>query len=628
MASLFNLPLPFQRRLTKMYTDTKSSYDFVKEPVQSAEDPELLSLHRKLRIQKDRLVSWGLQWSDPTKSPDIDESIHKAGLGELVGSVMSTIKEILAEAEPLWQSSKRSVDEKGSLSEKPVDRKPSLIIWDKSRFEDLIRDLTMSIDTLYDLSRTRQSTRTHSGVKPGLLSTIQSKSPLIEERQFESTRMQTPQQIDPASIIWPQNLKGMQAGMFQPAKSPRQIVFMHRPISASIDARRAGLESLPIVPILLEHAPYNSIYSITGITPSLSRFERLFSALSQTYTSTDRLLSGLLRLIGYFEEPEHSRFCLLYALPGHFGPLDIQSPTMPAIIILSDLLSNNAYEPSLEIKYRLAHDVANAVFALHSKGVVHGSVISSNVLFVEHQSQKRLDLTQVNMRQSFLASFDLFSDNATDNSELSLDPISLYRHPLDPRTTRYTHLTSESKSLDLYGLALFLLEIGMWTSLTDIFSSKSTLPETPVEVFRQLATRCGSLYTKAVQACWNAPQNEISQLARPDIMHQKVLWKVSKALNACCAIDEVSDTENESDDSPPIPSSPIMGSPSFSSTKRMPRMPQMPTYPEHKMSPSSATESTKKQSDRSESPSHTHTTPLFAKNTGFPEKAFTTPSSA
>src|SRR5271168_4026751 len=118
METLFGLPRPLQRRLTKMYTDTKSSYDFVKEPIQVAEDPELVSLHRKLRIQKDRLVSWGLEWSDPSQSPDIDESINKAGLSELVGSVMSTIKEILAEAEPLWQSSKRSSDEKGPTSEK------------------------------------------------------------------------------------------------------------------------------------------------------------------------------------------------------------------------------------------------------------------------------------------------------------------------------------------------------------------------------------------------------------------------------------------------------------------------------------------------------------------------------
>src|ERR1700710_28444 len=130
MASLFTLPLPFQRRLTKMYTDTKSSYDFVKEPVQSAEDPELVALHRKLRIQKDRLVSWGLEWSDPSQSPDIDESINKAGLSDLVGSIMFTIKDILAEADPLWQASKSSSNEKSS-EVMVVDRKAPLVVWDK-----------------------------------------------------------------------------------------------------------------------------------------------------------------------------------------------------------------------------------------------------------------------------------------------------------------------------------------------------------------------------------------------------------------------------------------------------------------------------------------------------------------
>ncbi|MBV33946.1 MAG: hypothetical protein CMP47_00510 [Rickettsiales bacterium] len=550
MESLFSLPLPFQRRLTKMYTDTKSSYDFVKEPVQSAEDPELMSLHRKLRIQKDRLVSWGLEWSDPTQSPDIDESINKAGLSELVGSVMSTIKEILAEAEPLWQSSKqRSSDEKGPVSEKSIDRKPSLIVWDKSRFQDLVRDLTMSIDTLYDLSRTRQSPR-----KPPLKSeessgSLQAKSPATEEKMFESTRMQTPQQIDPKSLIWPRDLKSIQAGTLPPAKSRNQIVFMRRPTSVS-EPRKYGA-STPIVPVLLEYAPYDPIYSITGITPSMTRFEKLFAALSQAYLSSERILSGLLSLIGYFEEPDQSRFCLLYALPTNFGPVDIESPKMPSISFLSDLLFSRNYEPSLEVKYRLAYNISNAVFDLHSKGVVHGNIISSNVLFFEHQSKGRFDFTQINMRQSYLTSCDLFSDNATDSSNAPTDPrIALYRHPLDPRTTRYTRLTSESKSLDLYGLAMLLLEIGLWTSLPEIFPTVSTVPDNPAGTFRKLAARCGSLYVNAVRACWGAPEDELSQKARPDVMHQKVLWKVSKALDTCCTLDESSDESNEdSDDS-------------------------------------------------------------------------------
>jgi hypothetical protein len=550
--SLFQLPRPLQRRLTKMYTDTKSSYDFVKEPIQIAEDPELISLHRKLRIQKDRLVSWGLEWSDPSQSPDIDESINKAGLSELVGSVMSTIKEILAEAEPLWQSSKRGFNEGRKESEKAIerDRKPSLIMWDQSRFEDLVRDLTMSIDTLYDLSRTRQHARTASAVKSEQERQLKERSPVIEERQFESTRMQTPQQIDPNSLIWPSTLRNLPPGMLQPAKSPRQIVFMRK--TSHGDARRGT----PIVPVLLEHAPYDPIYSITGITPSMTRFEKLFAALSH---SSDRLLSGLLRLIGYFEEAEHSRFCLLYALPTHFGPVDIETPKLPTIIILSDLLYSKTYEPSLEVKYRLAYNVANAVFDLHAKGVVHGNVVSSNILFIEHQASLRLDLTQVNMRQSLLSSFDLFSDNATDSSEPPSPWSALHRHALDPRLTRYTHLTSESKSLDLYSLAMLLLEIGLWTSLPDIFPGTTTIPPNPANIFKKLSSRCGNLFVKAVKACWKAPEDELSQKARPDVMHQKVFWKVSKALDACCAIDEVSDEETESDGSPPVPGTPLKG---------------------------------------------------------------------
>ena len=51
--------LPFQKRLSRLYSDTKKSSDFVQEPVQTTEDPEIKALHRKLRIQKDRPSSRG-----------------------------------------------------------------------------------------------------------------------------------------------------------------------------------------------------------------------------------------------------------------------------------------------------------------------------------------------------------------------------------------------------------------------------------------------------------------------------------------------------------------------------------------------------------------------------------------
>ncbi|KAH8805522.1 hypothetical protein F5884DRAFT_448822 [Xylogone sp. PMI_703] len=543
MESLLGYTLPFQRRLTKMYTDTKSSYDFVKEPVSTiTEDPELLSLHRKLRIQKDRLVSWGLEWSDSsTQSPDIDESISKAGLSELVGSVMTTIKEVLAEAEPLWQSSKRvsGSDEKGASA--GTGEKAPLISWDKSRFQDLVRDLTMSIDTLYDLSRTRQSARRKGALKSEAAASGQLKSPaMLEERLFESTRMQTPRQIDPNTIIWPKDLKSVSGSHLQQTGSHREIVFMKRPVVGRGERRGS---SAPIVPVLLERAPYDPIYSITGIAPSMTRFERLFSALSQAFISSDRTLSGLLPLIGYFEEPEESRFSLLFSLPTNFGPVDIESPSIPTITTLGSLLTHRGYEPPLEIKFRLSYNVANAVFDLHAKGVVHGDVNSSNILFLDQSpSKSSVDITQVNIRRSYLSSFDLFSDSATQDTESTVEK-PLYRHPLDPRNTRYTHFTSDSKSLDLYSLAIILLEIGFWAPLREIFPGMPTIPENTSSLFQQLALRCGSLYSKAVQACWHAPEDELSAKARPDVMHQKIFSRVSRALDTCCALDDISEEE-------------------------------------------------------------------------------------
>jgi hypothetical protein len=372
---------------------------------------------------------------------------------------------------------------------------------------------------------------------------------------------------------------------------------------------------MPVIPVLLEYAPYDPIYSITGITPSMTRFEKLFAALSQAYISSGRSLSGLLHLLGYFEEAEQSRFCLLYSLPTHFGPVDIESPRMPSIIILSDLFIHN-FEPSLEVKYRLANNVASAVFDLHSRGVVHGNIVSSNIIFLKHESHSRLDPNHVNMRQSYLTSFDLFSDNATDTSDLSLSPNSLYRHPLDPRLTRYTHFTSESKSLDLYSLAMLLLEIGLWTSLQDVFPTMSQVPTNPTDVFKQLAVRCGSLYSKAVQACWHAPEDELSQKARPDVMHQKVFFKVSKALDICCAIDDSSDEDPEENDDPsPIPSTPMKASQSLTPQRRV-MIDSKPSL----VTTMSTSPSPNMRSSKSETPIYIKSPSTFPEKMGWAEK--------
>lgn len=138
-------------RLTKLYSDTKKSA-LISLQAQSTHNAQFASLHRKYRIQKDRLITWGLAWSDDEKGPDgdIDESVGKAGLTETVESVLRNIQEVTEEAERIKSASLPITKPGESLPQQPA-------VFDEARYEDLLRDLTASIDTLYDLSISRRA---------------------------------------------------------------------------------------------------------------------------------------------------------------------------------------------------------------------------------------------------------------------------------------------------------------------------------------------------------------------------------------------------------------------------------------------------------------------------------------
>ncbi|KAF4439174.1 hypothetical protein F53441_12649 [Fusarium austroafricanum] len=521
--------LPFQKRLSRLYNDTKKSSDFVKEPIQNEEDPEIKALHRKLRIQKDRLVSWGLEWSDPTQSVEIDESLSKAGLSEVVGSIMSTIKDILAEAEPLWLSSKRMI----SAPQTSKDTKPPLVQWDKNHFEDLVNDLTASIDTLYDLSRTRAA----GGIPRRSSKTpFKNMSSTDEFRPFESSRMQTPQQINP------QTLTHLRPKQGDEATTPREVVFMSKTAYSELTH---GTTRQPWAPLLLEYATFDPIYSVTGIMPPMARFEKLSAGLQQDSQRSPGTWTGLPRLLGYFEDLENSRLGLVYRFPPSFNAVSFERLTKnPSYNLptLNDLLSLSDSEPKLEAKFRLAHNLMNTVFDLHARGITHGNIVPTTVSFCDAAtSQPGSTNGEVDIRRPLLSSFDLFSeDNASEATTLS-------RHPLDPRNLTSSPLANnpDQRVLDLYSLATLLLSVGLWKRLEDIVSEgSSSIPESALE---ELAVRCGSLYMKAVQACWTAVDDELAGRSSGESLLSSVQVRCSRFLEACCILDGVSGLEERLD---------------------------------------------------------------------------------
>lgn len=567
MSDILPFAQPLQRRLTKMYTDTKSSLAFVTNGAR--EDAELSALHRKLRIQKDRLMTWGLRWSeasevavsgahgdaDPSAPPprydDIDESLSQAGLADVVGSIMGTIKDILAEAEPLWAASgSAEVRPMPRAAEKAIEARAPLVVWDKRRFEDLVADLTSSIDTLYDISRMRQG---------GLANTKKSGKKLEivieEEAAFEKARIETPQLVDPSSLSGRNgvNIVG-ESGLR--VEGSRHLLYLTQEASSTTG---------PLyLPVLLEFAVYDPIYAMTGIGPGMKRFEKLFAGLQRGKEEAGKPDFGVLNLIGYFEDAENNRFGLVYELPGRCGDISLPSSVKPEPYdtTLASLISLHSLEPALEVKYRLAYNLATSVFDLHSKGVVHGSLTASNIAFVElyRPHVDRLNrLAHVNIRRPYLTGYDLFPEAASEppesgeSSESAESETVWYRHELDPRQTPHTTLTTESRSLDLYSLAILLLEIGLWGLSREMRQGVSgsgialNFKTDRATAYKELAARCGTAYQRAVEACLRAIDDEMGAMGantRPDVTLQKVYGRVLRSLEKCCSIEDEEEEED------------------------------------------------------------------------------------
>ncbi|RYP62723.1 hypothetical protein DL770_009544 [Monosporascus sp. CRB-9-2] len=533
--------LPFQRRLSRLYNDTKKSSDFVKEPVQSADDPEIKALHRKLRIQKDRLVSWGLEWSDSDQTAEIDESLSKAGLSDLVGSIMATIKDILAEAEPLWLASKRDAPGADKVPEKAAgDRKKPLIMWDKGRFEDLVRDLTASIDTLCDLTRTRsEAARSSRAAQAGLPKSTASVEDL---RAFESTRIRAPQVIDPSTLTTLDTEQADSSSTLTSPSRPQHIVFMDKQAYSEL-TRQPGRQTWS--PLLLEYAQFDQIYSVTGIMPSMSRFERLSTGLQTDSQRSPGAWIGLPLLLGYYEDMENSRLALVYQLPPTFNPVSFEEFThapLNNLCTLAELLNRPDFEPRLEAKFRLAHNLANTVFDMHARGITHGNLLDTAISFCSSPNGNGSGTLNgdVDIRRPLISSFDLFPDSFTPDPSSS-PALSLHRHPLDPRTTSQSPLASkyDMKTLDLYSLAMLLVSIGLWTKLDNLVPNQAS-PSIPESVLEQLAIQCGTPYMRAVQACWNAVDQELARPGASDGILSHVQIRASRYLEACCILDGVS----------------------------------------------------------------------------------------
>ncbi|KAH0283401.1 hypothetical protein KCU62_g9068, partial [Aureobasidium sp. EXF-3399] len=531
--------LRYNHNLTLLYNDTKKK---ATNNVDKQEpSPASARLHRKLHAQTDRLVTWGLEWAEETND-SIDESIERAGLTENVTNILGNIKDILEQADRL-------------SSHTPASDK---VVFNQDKYEDLLRDLTSSVDVLYDLSASRRaiargtypklSDNPPDFAKHGfynLKTPFDAASFASSEKTLVNTQFARPALSPyaglPASIS-PQAL-------MLPAEGPPPYEYLGVPSPA----RMMGRLSKSLAPesvrnvfrdvtdeyvwVMVEFENYDPLYRDTGVSPPLTRVEKLASSLNMLSNR------GNLRLLGYVEDPHQPRIGLVYDYrnvqphqSGEIRPVTLMGLMLTATQAKRPVDVSNA-TPFLEDRFRIALRLVEKLRDLHAENYFHGNIHSESIVFLQqgHSPQPR----KSELHRPVISSFDMFSRNRIEYGDSS--PISnITKHPEDTggeiddvTAIRY----------DLYQIGLVLLEIGLWNPVNDYFKEKYTLKDFKLRLEKlyipKLASKCGSLYMRAVQTCLRWADNDDVGHVGVEAVYDSILVKLQR----CVLLDETEPLE-------------------------------------------------------------------------------------
>lgn len=505
--------------------------------------------------------------------------MERAGLTETVTSVLGTIKDILDEAErmhpPVATAGVKTLSGEKS-------RLPASSAWaaaDRSRYEDLAKDLTTSIDILYDLgdlSRTRRTQREASrGPSPhpkavpppprsasasAVFSTSQysasdltlinpSTIPVItHELEKVSAQFSLPPKLDPVDLVLPEEEPPPYESV---GASSIRVIGQLRTKHTSTNPWKTDGNKTVETPVLIEFSTYDPTYRSTGVPTPTDRLETLLHILGKL--STDQTFHGTLKCLGYFEDPIQPRFGLVFELPSfvYSGASDMHKPVdeFRPVTLLSvlqtgskSLHNSNSATPPLEDRFRLAFTLALTFSNIHGDDFVHKDVNSSNILVFRKNKRQSANsrALQFALRSPVICSFDLFSEYDIEPPS-TMPPLNIYRHPEDPKFTGEKD-KEYGPQFDLYSLGLILLEVGLWQPLADLWKAKYTLADFKQRVedvyIRRLASKCGTAYMQVVRDCFWAADRIASGAESVQNISQ-LYNRILIRLQRCCLLDEV-----------------------------------------------------------------------------------------
>jgi hypothetical protein len=227
--------------------------------------------------------------------------------------------------------------------------------------------------------------------------------------------------------------------------------------------------------------------------------------------------------LGYSEDAANNRYGIIHVGPPTRG--ETRSKAIPPFQTLSSVIEDNSKRNAdLDVRFKLAHTLAIALWSFHSLDWLHKSFGSFNILFFESGAATASE--HHNLSSPYVVGFD--SSRPDGLTEMTADPKftdsqELYRHPDSLGMWRQSY----RKSFDIYSLGLVLLEIGLWKSIRAVYK-----PRYSHAVFREkiiqglapaLGAKTGSIYKSVVERCLTFDESAEKEDMTP---HEVLEWVV------------------------------------------------------------------------------------------------------
>ena len=534
--------VPYLQRLTKLYNDTKQSYESARVTAAESnvdDDPDVKALRRDFQIQQDRLLAWGMHFADVEaqyqqgQDVDIDKKIDQAGLGEVVAGVMSQIKSLLDQSGRLQHPEKYEIARSG-LPPSPNLKRKEWNAYEVKTGRTLLEQLTTCIDVLYSLSdsrRAEEKSKEKSEKPRGLEDDLEDH---LYGRKH-TTNEATHQLFDhPLHLQYDQiDFEGSGSRNHDPPPydAPQQTL--------PVQARMIGFSRAVRAPVMVEFM--SADHDATVIAAAEDIFE--LHELGEKLCRHRKTLSwyGHLRLLGFTVHPANSRCGLVYELPSSSHVQGSQRPHLHPIRSLREAISatheHELTQPALEDKFRLAYNVLLSVLGYFANGDSHRHVTPSNILLIGSNEQRQFPSASSNrpdIRSPYLSQST--QDFVSQGQHEDDFHAAIHRHPAHNRNNPATVVPA----YDIYSLGLILLEIGLWMPLEKLWKPKYDrhilLDRLQNRYTQKLPSKVGSKYMRLVQRCLHAP-DELAGRTRPDEAGAHLL-EIAKDLRQCLALDE------------------------------------------------------------------------------------------